>query len=104
MAIDALSGAKLYAAAARAVQNPSGAGAADGTGGLEFGSLVQNAVTEATKATQQAEQAGMAAAAGRADIVDVVTAIAAAESTLETVVAVRDQVIQAYQEIMRMPI
>jgi flagellar hook-basal body complex protein FliE len=46
----------------------------------------------------------MQAAAGRADIVDVVTAIAAAETTLETVITVRDQVIQAYQEILRMPI
>ena len=31
-------------------------------------------------------------------------AIAAAETQLETVIAVRDQVIQAYQEILRMPI
>jgi flagellar hook-basal body complex protein FliE len=34
----------------------------------------------------------------------VVTAVAAAEATLETVIAVRDEVIKAYQEIMRMPI
>jgi flagellar hook-basal body complex protein FliE len=30
--------------------------------------------------------------------------VASAEASLETVIAVRDQVIQAYQEIMRMPI
>ena len=42
--------------------------------------------------------------AGKAELVDVVTAISAAESSLETVMAVRDQVINAYQEIMRMPI
>ena len=42
--------------------------------------------------------------AGRGDIVDVVTAIAAAETQLQTVIAVRDQVISAYQEILRMPI
>ena len=35
---------------------------------------------------------------------DVVTAVSSAEASLETVMAVRDQVIQAYQEIMRMPI
>jgi flagellar hook-basal body complex protein FliE len=46
----------------------------------------------------------MAVAAGQANIVDVVTAIAAAETQLQTVIAVRDQVIQAYQEILRMPI
>jgi flagellar hook-basal body complex protein FliE len=43
-------------------------------------------------------------AAGQGDIVNVVTAIAAAETQMETVMAVRDQVIQAYQEILRMPI
>ena len=32
------------------------------------------------------------------------TAISSAESSLETVIAVRDQVIQAYQEILRMPV
>jgi flagellar hook-basal body complex protein FliE len=44
------------------------------------------------------------AAMGKGDLVDVVTAVAAAEATMETVIAVRDEVIKAYQEIMRMPI
>jgi flagellar hook-basal body complex protein FliE len=51
-----------------------------------------------------AETAVTNAAMGRGDLVDVVTAVAAAEATLETVIAVRDEVIKAYQEIMRMPI
>ena len=42
--------------------------------------------------------------AGKAELIDVVTAISAAEASLETVMAVRDQVINAYQEIMRMPV
>ena len=41
---------------------------------------------------------------GRGELIDVVTAVASAEASLETVMAVRDQVISAYQEIMRMPI
>ena len=41
---------------------------------------------------------------GQADIVDVVNAVNAAEMSLDTVVAVRDKVIQAYQSIMNMPI
>jgi flagellar hook-basal body complex protein FliE len=44
------------------------------------------------------------AVTGEADIVDVVQAVGNAEITLQTVVAVRDRVISAYQEIMRMPI
>lgn len=103
MAIDPISAAKAYQAAARTMK-AGGGEEAGATEGMDFGNLVKNAVTQATTATQQAERAGMAAAAGRADIVDVVTAIAAAESTLETVITVRDQVIQAYQEILRMPI
>ena len=42
--------------------------------------------------------------AGKADIVDVVTAISETEMALETLVSVRDKVISAYEEIMRMPI
>lgn len=41
---------------------------------------------------------------GAADLTDVVTAVGKAELTLQTVVAVRDKVIQAYQEVLRMPI
>ena len=40
----------------------------------------------------------------QADIVDVVNAVNSAELTLDTVVAVRDKVIAAYQTIMQMPI
>jgi flagellar hook-basal body complex protein FliE len=51
-----------------------------------------------------AESLTNAAATGQAEMIDVVTAVAAAEVQLETVIAVRDQVIRAYQEILRMPI
>ena len=44
------------------------------------------------------------AVAGQAEMVDVVTAVSNAEMVLETVTTVRDRVISAYQEIMRMPI
>ena len=53
---------------------------------------------------RQGEAETLKAAAGKADVTDVVTAVAEAEVTLQTVVAVRDRVIQAYQEILRMPI
>jgi len=50
------------------------------------------------------EQLGALLCAVQAELVDVVTAVSAAQTSLETVMAVRDQVISAYQEIMRMPI
>ena len=42
--------------------------------------------------------------AGKANMVDVVQSVNAAELTLDTVVAVRDKVVAAYQSIMNMPI
>jgi flagellar hook-basal body complex protein FliE len=41
---------------------------------------------------------------GKAELIDAVTAVSSAETSLQTVIAIRDQVISAYQEIMRMPI
>ena len=81
-----------------------GGGAAGASEGVDFGNLVQQAIREAGASAAQAEQQSLAVAGGQADIVDVVTAIAAAETQLQTVIAVRDQVISAYQEILRMPI
>lgn len=102
MAVDPLSASRAYMDVARAAQRSAAGGGAEDK--LDFGQMVQNAIGDAAGAAHQAEQAGLAAASGKADIVNVVTAIAQAETTLETVMAVRDQVIQAYQEIMRMPI
>ena len=50
------------------------------------------------------EQAAAQQVAGKADVVNVVSAVNQAEMTLDTVMAVRDKVIQAYQSIMQMPI
>ena len=57
-----------------------------------------------TQATKVAETQMSASIQGQGSLVDVVTAVSSAEASLETVMAVRDQVISAYQEIMRMPI
>jgi flagellar hook-basal body complex protein FliE len=72
--------------------------------GGEFGSLLQNAVESFAQSGRKAEAQALAAATGKADVVDVVTAVAESEAALETLVAVRDRVIAAYEEIMRMPI
>lgn len=70
----------------------------------DFGAMLNNAVSTVTTSGAAAEGAITNAAMGRGDLVDVVTAVAAAEATLETVISVRDEVIKAYQDIMRMPI
>jgi flagellar hook-basal body complex protein FliE len=101
MAIDPVSAARAYQQAAQAMQSN---GAASGGDQVDFGGLVQEAIRQAGQSASVAESQGLAVASGQGDIVDVVTAIAAAETQLQTVIAVRDQVISAYQEILRMPI
>jgi len=80
----------------------AGAGAA--ASGSGFGELLKQVADEAFKSGQGSEVQALKAAAKDAEIVDVVTAVAQAEITLQTVMTVRDRVLQAYQEIMKMPI
>ncbi|MEQ8403549.1 MAG: flagellar hook-basal body complex protein FliE [Oceanicaulis sp.] len=108
-----LAAVRAYAAVAQSAgriqganpaQDAAQAAAAPGAGAPDFGSMVKDAVGSVEATVKNAESMTQAAATGQAELVDVVTAVAAAEVQLETVVAVRDQVIRAYQEIMRMPI
>ena len=69
-----------------------------------FAEMVQQVSEDAVEATKAGEQLTAAAIQDKAELTEVVTAIANAEVTLQTVVAVRDKVISAYQEILRMPI
>ena len=46
----------------------------------------------------------LAMASGKANVMDVVTAVAETDVAVSTLVSVRDRVIQAYEDIMRMPI
>lgn len=100
--ITPLAAAKAYGAAQS--QALGVAGGPEETQGAGFADLVKNAITDAAQASKHAETQIAAQVAGKAELIDVVTAISAAEASLETVMAVRDQVIAAYQEIMRMPI
>ena len=72
--------------------------------GGSFGQLLSNVINDAVTSGQAAETKAASAVQGKGDLVDVVTAVNSAEMTLETVVAIRDRVIAAYQDIMRMPI
>jgi len=101
--IDAVSAAKAYANVQKAAGIEGGAGAAQGLGG-GFADILKSAMSDAVQASRHAETQMTAQVQGKAELVDVVTAISAAETSLQTVMAVRDQVINAYQEIMRMPI
>jgi flagellar hook-basal body complex protein FliE len=53
---------------------------------------------------REGEETVKAGLAGRADPQAVVEALAATELAVQTAVAVRDKVVEAYQEILRMPV
>jgi flagellar hook-basal body complex protein FliE len=106
--IDPMSAAKAYAAVQSAGGPPStgAVGDLDGAmgGGGSFSSILQNAIHDAVQSSKTAETQMSAQVQGKAQMIDVATAISSAETNLQTVIAVRDQVISAYQEIMRMTI
>src|ERR1700729_1722796 len=94
--------ARAYAA----VQNiaSEGPGALGQASGPDFGQLVNHAISQAIGDSRHAEQTMAAQLQGKASLVDVATAISSAQTSLSTMIAVRDQMISSYQQIMNMAI
>lgn len=69
-----------------------------------FTAALRDALSNVVEAGNAADAQATRAMTGEANITDVVTAITRAELALQTTTAVRDRVVQAYQDIMRMPI
>ena len=106
MSIGALDAASAYG---RVLGNTGTGAIRPATGGSpaegpDFGGMIENLVGDAAQSLRAAESATAMQVAGQGDLIDVVTAIGAAETALDTVVAVRDRVVNAYSEIMRMQI
>jgi flagellar hook-basal body complex protein FliE len=69
-----------------------------------FGEVLKNTAINTIETMRAGEAASARAVTGEASLPEVVQAITASEVTLQTVVAVRDRLVGAYQEIMRMPV
>jgi flagellar hook-basal body complex protein FliE len=98
--------ANAYTALARLTNPAGGLGgsvAESGAGG-GFGAMLKDALGSVVEQGKKSDQQAKAMVNGNANIVDVVTAVAETEVAIEALVSVRDKVIQAYEEIMRMPI
>jgi flagellar hook-basal body complex protein FliE len=63
-----------------------------------------NNIKGAIDTMKNSEKVSADAVMGKANLIDVTQAVSSAKLTLDTVVAVRDNVIEAYQRIMQMPI
>ena len=72
--------------------------------GGDFGATLQRAMQGAVDSGHAADAKAIEALSGGGNLTDVVTALAHAELTLQTATAIRDRVVQAYQDIMKMPI
>jgi flagellar hook-basal body complex protein FliE len=72
--------------------------------GPSFGDMVGEALQNAKVSGYNGEAMSTKGLVGKADLSDVVTAVSNAELALNTVVAIRDRVINAYQDIIKMPI
>ena len=97
--------ANAYASLARIADASGGLGKAVGESqGPSFGALLKDAIGSVLEAGKASDAQQRAMVAGKANIVDVVTAVSETEVAVEALVSVRDRMIQAYEEIMRMPI
>ncbi|MDA0230014.1 MAG: flagellar hook-basal body complex protein FliE [Proteobacteria bacterium] len=94
--------------ASRQLGNSSATNAASsegaGSAGGDFSNLVKSAVNEAAATTRTSEMVSAQALVNPGDLGSVVTAVTSAEITMQAVIAVRDKVVPAYQDILRMPI
>lgn len=103
-----LAAAGAYANIARLGADPSSALASvtsvSGKSDTSFTSVLKEAMTAVSEAGHKSDAQTRAVVNGKANMVDVVTAVSETEVAIDAVVAVRDKVIAAYEEIMRMPI
>jgi flagellar hook-basal body complex protein FliE len=93
-----------YANAAKSLGGGDAAAGADAGSGGSFSDLLKQAADGSVKTADASEKQSLMATAGKANVTDVVEAVSSAEVTLQAVTAVRDRVVNAYQEILRMPI
>jgi flagellar hook-basal body complex protein FliE len=96
--------ANAYASLARLTDPTAGLAKATGGEGGDFGSMLKNVIGAVAEAGRHSDAQAQSLATGKANIVDVVTAVAETEVAVTALVSVRDKVVQAYEEIMRMPI
>ena len=94
--------AKLATGIAKPPTDDKGLGGAAGVG--SFGDVLKQALTAVNDAGKKSDALSVASVQGKGNMVDVVTSVAETEVAINAVVAVRDRVIAAYEEIMRMPI
>ena len=95
--------ANAYASAARILET-GGAARGSEAEGTSFSAVLKETLGGVLDAGRKSDAQTVAMASGKANVMDVVTAVAETDVAVSTLVSVRDKVIQAYEDIMKMAI
>ena len=79
-------------------------GTSSDTGGASFGDALARAVQGVADSGHKADAESIKAISGQGNLTEVATAVTRAELSMQTALAIRDRVVQAYQDITRMQI
>jgi flagellar hook-basal body complex protein FliE len=90
--------------AAADAYNRTARGGASAEAPNSFGTAITQALDQAIQSGHTADDQATKAISGGGNLTSVVAALSHAEMTLQTATAIRDRVVQAYQDIMKMPI
>jgi flagellar hook-basal body complex protein FliE len=103
MDINAFNAARTYGAALNTLRPDAKPANVEKVGAQE-GFSPRKALEDLTATVAKSEAASSAFMVGKADPHSVVEALASAELAVETAVTLRNRVVEAYQELMRMPV
>jgi flagellar hook-basal body complex protein FliE len=95
--------ANAYASAARILES-GGVNKGSETGDTSFSAVLKEAIGGVLDTGRKSDAQTVAMASGKANVMDVVTAVAETDVAVSTLVSVRDKVIAAYEDIMKMAI
>lgn len=97
--------ANAYAAIARMREQTANlAGGSTPQDGPNFSAVLKDVMQTVSAAGHKSDVQAQAVATGKANMIDVVTAVAESETAIQALVSVRDKVIAAYEDILKMPI
>lgn len=86
------------------VRDVLGSAGGQENGGPSFSAVLKDAIGGVMETGRKSDAQTVAMASGKANVMDVVTAVAETDVAVSTLVSVRDRVIQAYEDIMKMTI
>jgi flagellar hook-basal body complex protein FliE len=101
--LDAGGSSNTFGSLAR-LRDISGSAGGSETGGPSFSAVLKDAIGSVVETGRKSDAQTVAMASGKANVMDVVTAVAETDVAVSTLVSVRDRVIQAYEDIMKMTI